>query len=150
MYPELQGKVAIVTGAARRGGLGAAMAQRLAAEGVRVIVSDIGQAAGPLLPVSAIGASDEMNVVAAEIIAAGGQALAMVCNLLDADSVEALVARTEQHFGGVDILVNNAGIGTLMKPIVELSLAEWDSVLGVNLRGVFAATQAVAPRFVAR
>jgi len=154
MYPELRGKVAIVTGAGRRGGLGAAMARRLAAEGCHVVVADIDVAAGPNLPIGAVGASDpmndEMNAVVAGIVAAGGSAVAIACNMLDAAAVEALVAQTEAHFGGVDILVNNAGIGYLMKPIVEMSLDEWDVVLGVNLRGVFAATQAVARRFLAQ
>ncbi len=59
-----------------------------------------------------------------------------------------MVVQTEAVFGGVDILVNNAGVGYLMKPIVEMSLEEWDMVLGVNLRGVFAATQAVAIRMI--
>ena len=150
MYPELRDKVAIVTGAGRPGGLGAAMAQRLAAEGARVVVADIGAAAGPHLPASAVGASDEMQAVVAQIAAAGGSAVAIACNMLDECAVEALVAQTEARFGGVDILVNNAGIGYLMKPIVEMTMAEWDTVLGVNLRGVFAATQAVAKRLIAR
>jgi NAD(P)-dependent dehydrogenase (short-subunit alcohol dehydrogenase family) len=147
-YPELRGKVAIVTGAGRRGGLGAAMAERLASEGAKVVVADIGAPAGPNLPASAIGASDEMNAVAAAITGRGGEAAAIACNMLDAASVEALVAQTVARFGGVDILVNNAGIGYLMKPIVEMSLDEWDAVLGVNLRGAFAATQAVAKRLI--
>jgi NAD(P)-dependent dehydrogenase (short-subunit alcohol dehydrogenase family) len=149
-YPELQGKVAIVTGAGRRGGLGAAIAERLAAEGAKVVVADIGAAAGAHLPASAIGASGEMQAVVADIVGAGGSAVALPCNMLDGAAVERLVADTVGHFGAVDILVNNAGIGYLMKPIVEMSLDEWDTVLGVNLRGVFAATQAVARRFVAQ
>jgi len=149
-YPELRGKVAIVTGAGRLGGLGAAIAMRLAAEGARVVVADLGAAAGPHLPASAIGASDEMKAVLAEIVAQGGQALALPCNMLDGTAVEQLVADTVAACGGVDILVNNAGIGYLMKPIVEMSLDEWDAVLGVNLRGVFAATQSVARRFISQ
>ncbi len=150
MYAELSGKVAIVTGAGRQGGLGAAMALRLAAEGVKVVVSDIGAAAGTKLPALAIGASDEMKAVVAQITAAGGKAVALACNMLDAASIESLVARTVQHYGAVDILVNNAGIGYLMKPIVEMSMEEWDMVQGVNLRGVFAATQAVAKRLISQ
>ena len=150
MYPELQGKVAIVTGAGRRGGLGAAIAQRLAAEGARIVVADLGAAAGLSLPAAAVGASDEMQAVVSDIRATGGQAIALTCNMLDAAAIEKLVANTEAHFGGVDILVNNAGIGYLMKPLVEMTLDEWDSVLGVNLRGVFIATQAVAKRLIAQ
>ncbi len=151
---ELQGKVAIVTGAGRRGGLGAAIAQRLAADGAKVVIADLAAAPageiGKLLPASAIGASDEMRAVAAEINASGGQAITLPCNMLDGAAVEKLVAETVAHWGFVDILVNNAGIGYIMKPIVEMSLDEWDTVLGVNLRGVFAATQAVAKRFTAQ
>ena len=154
MYAELHGRVAIVTGAGRRGGLGAAIAMRLAAEGAKVVVADIGAApggsAGAHLPASLIGASDEMQAVVAEIAAAGGRAIALPCNMLDGAAIESLVADTVKHFGAVDILVNNAGIGYLMKPIVEMSLEEWDAVLGVNLRGVFAATQAVARRFISQ
>ena len=136
-YPELAGKVAIVTGAGRAGGLGAAMAQRLAAEGARVVVADVGDGA-------------PMQAVVSQITAAGGQAVALACDMLDGAAVEALVAQTQQLFGGVDILVNNAGIGFLMKPIIEMPLDEWDRVLGVNLRGAFAATQAVAKRLIAQ
>ena len=149
-YPELAGKIAIVTGAGRRGGLGAAIAQRLAAEGARVVIADLGVPAGSLLPTSAIGASDEMQAVVESIEKAGGQARALPVNMLDGAAVAKLVADTVQAYGGVDILVNNAGVGYLMKPILEMTLDEWDTVLGVNLRGVFAATQAVARQLVAQ
>lgn len=149
-YPELAGKVAIVTGSGRSGGLGAAIAARLAEEGARVVIADIGSAAGPNLPEGAIGATAEMEAVVASIQARGGSAIAVPCNMLDGAAVEALAAEAERHFGGIDILVNNAGVGYLMKPIVDMSLSEWDTVLGVNLRGVFAATQAVARRMIAQ
>jgi meso-butanediol dehydrogenase/(S,S)-butanediol dehydrogenase/diacetyl reductase len=136
-YPELRGKVAIVTGAGRRTGLGEAIALRLAGEGAKVVIADR-------------VIDEEAKAVLAGVAAAGGAALALPCDMLDGAAVEKLVADTVAHFGGVDILVNNAGIGYLMKPIVEMSLEEWDTVLGVNLRGVFAATQAVAKRFMAQ
>jgi NAD(P)-dependent dehydrogenase (short-subunit alcohol dehydrogenase family) len=129
-YPELKGKVA--------------------SEGVRVIVSDIGAPAGPNMPASAIGASDEMNAVVDGIRQAGGEAAAVACNVLDPASVQALVDKTVARYGGVDILVNNAGIGYLMKSILDLSVEEWDTTLGVNLRGVFLATQAAARQMVAQ
>jgi NAD(P)-dependent dehydrogenase (short-subunit alcohol dehydrogenase family) len=149
-YPDLAGKTAIVTGAGRRGGLGEAMAHRLAREGVRVVVSDLGVPSGPHLQTGAIGTTAQMQAIVTAIEAAGGTASAVACNMLDGKAIEALVAETERLYGAVDILVNNAGIGYLMKPIVELSLDEWDAVLGVNLRGVFAATQAAARRMIAR
>ncbi len=150
MYPELAGKVAIVTGAGRQGGLGEAMAQRLTTEGVRVVIADLGAPAGPRLPADCIGTTPEMQAVLTRIRETGGEAIAVACNMLDAAAIESLIARTEQTYGAIDILVNNAGIGYLMKQIVELSLDEWDTVLGVNLRGVFVATQCAARRMIAR
>ncbi len=156
-YPELHGKVAIVTGAGRRGGLGAAIAQRLAAEGAKVVLADLptevptDQPADQPVDLQQDAAPrTELQAVVADIAAAGGQALALTCDMLDGAAVERLVADTVRVWGGVDILVNNAGVGNVMKPIVDMSLDEWDTVLGVNLRGVFAATQAVARHFISQ
>ncbi len=148
MYPELKGKVAIITGAGRAAGLGAAMARRLAAEGCRIVIADIGQSAGPETPPEAIGASAEMNAMVDEIRAQGGEATAIACNVLEEDQVEALIERSVAHFGRLDILVNNAGIGYIMKPIVEMATSDWDAVLGVNLRGVFLCTRAAARQMI--
>lgn len=137
MYPDLAGKVAIVTGSGRRKGLGEAMVRRLAAEGCRVVVSDIGAARGAEIPASAIGSLSEMQQIVAEIRAAGGDAIGLTCDVLEERQVEALVAQTVAHFGRLDIMVNNAGIGYLMKPLTEMDQNSWDTVLGVNLRGVF-------------
>ncbi|HPF27252.1 MAG TPA: SDR family NAD(P)-dependent oxidoreductase [Steroidobacteraceae bacterium] len=137
MYPDLEGKVAIVTGAGRRKGLGEAMARRLAAEGCKVVLSDLGAAQGPEMPATAIGTRSELDEIVADIRASGGEAHAVVCNVLQEAEVAALVAATAKHYGQLDIMVNNAGIGYLMKPIIETEQSSWDAVLGVNLRGVF-------------
>lgn len=137
MYADLKGKVAIVTGSGRPKGLGEAMARRLAAEGCRVVVSDIGAARGKEMPSEAIGSTSEMDQIVAGIRAAGGEATGVTCDVLEEAQVEALVARAVAQYGRLDIMVNNAGIGYLMKPIVETEQASWDAVLGVNLRGVF-------------
>lgn len=137
MYPDLAGKVAIVTGSGRRKGLGEAMVRRLAAEGCRVVVSDIGAARGAEIPASAIGSQSEIQQIVAEIRAAGGDAIGLTCDVLEERQVEALVAQTVAHYGRLDIMVNNAGIGYLMKPLTEMDQNSWDAVLGVNLRGVF-------------
>ena len=137
MYADLQSKVAIVTGSGRPKGLGEAMARRLAAEGCKVVISDLGAAQGEAMPASAIGSTAEMDGIVAAIRAAGGEAIGLTCNVLEESQVEALVARTVAHYGRLDIMVNNAGIGYLMKPVVEMSQADWDTVLGVNLRGAF-------------
>jgi meso-butanediol dehydrogenase/(S,S)-butanediol dehydrogenase/diacetyl reductase len=137
MYPDLEGKVAIVTGSGRPRGLGLAMVQRLAAEGCKVVVSDIGAPRGRELPADAIGTADEMAESVRALRAAGAEATGITCDVLDEDSVAALVRDTVRAYGRLDIMVNNAGIGYLMQPLVETDLASWDAVLGVNLRGVF-------------
>jgi meso-butanediol dehydrogenase/(S,S)-butanediol dehydrogenase/diacetyl reductase len=147
-FPDLAGKVALITGAGRAQGLGEAMARRLAAEGCKVVVTDVGRARGPEMPVTAVGTDEEMAQVAASIRAAGGECTAMALDVLEEAQVEAVVAATVAKYGSLDILVNNAGIGYLMKPILEMSLAEWDAVLGVNLRGAFIATKHGAAQMV--
>lgn len=136
-YPELAGKVAVITGAGRRKGLGEAMAKRLAAEGVKVVLTDIGHAAGDNMPEQAVGTSAEMEEIAAEIRAAGGEVATYACNVLEPQEVQAAAEFALGHFGSLDIWVNNAGIGYLMEPIVDMAVDKWDAVLGVNLRGTF-------------
>lgn len=137
MYPDLKGKVACITGAGRHRGLGEAMAKRLAAEGCRVVVSDVGAPRGSELPQDAIGTTSEMDEIVREIRAAGAEAAAIVCDVLEEAQVSALVQGTVERYGRLDIMVNNAGIGYLMQPLIETDQARWDAVLGVNLRGVF-------------
>lgn len=150
MYPDLEGKVAIVTGAGRPHGLGEAMASRLAAEGCEVVIADLGVAQGEQMPDEAIGNTAEMEAVVEEIQAAGGKAHAFPCNMLEEQQVEQLVAQTVAVAGRVDILVNNAGIGYLMSKLVDLDASDWDAVLGVNLRGVFLATKHAARQMIAQ
>lgn len=136
-YAELRGKVAVITGAGRRKGLGEAMARRLAAEGVRVVLTDIGRPGGEHLPAEAVGTNAEMEEIAAEIRADGGDVATFQCNVLEPQEVQAAAEFALGHFGGLDIWINNAGIGYLMEPVVEMGVDKWDAVLGVNLRGAF-------------
>ncbi len=149
-YPDLKGKVAIVTGSGRAKGLGEAMVRRLAAEGCCVVVSDIGAPRGAQIPAEAIGSSAGIEQVVTAIRAAGGEATGLACDVLEESSVEALVAGTVAHYGRLDIMVNNAGIGYLMKPLVEMDQASWDAVLGVNLRGVFFGIKHAARQMIAQ
>ena len=150
VYTDLEGKVAIVTGSGRAKGLGEAMAKRLAAEGCRVVVSDIGTPRGEEIPVDAIGTSSGIDQVVAGIRTAGGEAIGITCDVLEESSVQALIARTVAHYGRLDIMVNNAGIGYLMKPLVEMEQSNWDAVLGVNLRGVFFGVKHAAIQMIAQ
>ncbi|WP_226702844.1 SDR family NAD(P)-dependent oxidoreductase [Microbulbifer elongatus] len=136
-YPELKDKVAVITGAGRRDGLGEAMARRLAAEGVKVVLTDIGHGQGEHLPEDAVGTSAEMEEIACELRDAGGDVATFNCNVLEPQEVQAAAEFALGHFGGLDIWVNNAGIGYLMEPVVEMGVDKWDAVLGVNLRGAF-------------
>ncbi|MEN1926619.1 SDR family NAD(P)-dependent oxidoreductase [Luteimonas qiangzhengi] len=136
-FPELKDKVALITGAGRAGGLGEGIARRLAAEGCRVVITDIGKDRGAEMPPSAIGSDEEVARTAAAIRADGGDCTAMSLDVLEESQVEAVIAEITATFGGIDILVNNAGIGYLMKPLTEMDASEWDAVQGVNLRGAF-------------
>lgn len=116
--------VAVVTGGGR--GLGSAIAAHLAAEGVKVVVA--GRSAGPL------------NAVATIVADAGGEALPVVTDVTDADSVRALFATAVEHFGCVDVLVNNAGV-TGQTNLVDLDEDEWQRIFDTNVRGMFLCTR---------
>ncbi|MDX2144824.1 MAG: SDR family NAD(P)-dependent oxidoreductase [Rhodospirillaceae bacterium] len=136
MY-NLTGKVAIVTGAGRHRGLGEAMAKRLAKDGAKVLVHDIGVLKGDIAPAHGVGQKAELDQIVDEIKAAGGQAAGFTGDMLVEKDVAALVDFAVKTFGRLDILVNNAGIGYLFGPLVDMTQEHWDAVLGVNLRGCF-------------
>ncbi|WP_282268319.1 SDR family NAD(P)-dependent oxidoreductase [Stenotrophomonas sp. PS02298] len=150
-FPELQGKVALITGAGRRAGLGEGIARRLLQEGCKVVLTDIGQVRGAEMPVTAVGTDEELAQVAAELAAStGGECVAMALDVLEEAQVEAVVKATVERFGRLDILVNNAGIGYLMKSLVDIDAREWDAVLGVNLRGAFLAIKHAGRQMIAQ
>ncbi len=130
---RLQDKVAIVTGAAQ--GIGRATALLFAREGARVAVADIQVEAA--------------TATADEIKAAGGDALAVAVNTADRASVEAMVRAVLDSYGQIDILINNAGI-LRDAQLLKLTEENFDAVIGVNLKGVFNCTQAVAAHMVER
>ncbi len=149
-YRELTGKVAVVTGAGRLRGLGAAMAQRLAAEGCKVVVHDLGRTSGDIAPEHGVGQEKELEQVASQIRAEGGDCTAFMGDMLVEDDVRRLVAFTVQSYGRLDIWINNAGIGYLVAPVVEMTQETWDAVLGVNLRGCFFGMKHAAAQMIAQ
>lgn len=145
----LQGRVALCTGAGRRDGLGAAILRRLAAEGCRVVVTDLG-VPGPNTEAHRIGTTDEMEAVVAEIRATGAEAISVPLDVRDETQVQASIARAVEAFGGLDILVNNAGIGYLMEPLLDVTRERWQAVLEVNLMGAFLCTKHAARQMIAQ
>jgi meso-butanediol dehydrogenase/(S,S)-butanediol dehydrogenase/diacetyl reductase len=148
VYPELQGKVAVVTGSGRRGGLGAAIARRLASEGARIVLHDLGRAQGEAAPAHGVGQIDEMQAVADEIRALGAEVSVFAADMRVEREVEALIAHASATFGRLDILVNNAGVGYLFGPLLDTTEERWQTVLGVNLTGAFFALKHAARQMV--
>jgi cyclopentanol dehydrogenase len=126
---RLQGKIAIVTGAAA--GLGAAQAQALCAEGAKVVFGDIADEAGQALE--------------ATIRDAGGEARYVHLNVAEEVDWIAAVNATLGWYGRIDVLVNNAGIVIRKVLIEERTVEDWDRVMAINLRGVFLGTKHVIP-----
>jgi len=118
---SVDNKVAIVTGAAS--GIGKAAALLLAAEGARVVVSDIDDKRG--------------NETVEEIKSKGGEAIFVRADTSSPEDNEALVEQTLSHFGALDIAVNNAGIGGELGKTGEYTLEGWQKVIDINLSGVF-------------
>ena len=139
----LEGKVALVTGAGRHGGLGQAICARLAVEGCRVALTDIGEPQ-PLMGAGHIGSSAEMEQVAAGLREIGPEILALPMDVRDEAQVEAAIAAVVARFGRLDILVNNAGIGYLFSPIMEMPADFWKAVMDVNVLGPFLCTKHAA------
>jgi meso-butanediol dehydrogenase/(S,S)-butanediol dehydrogenase/diacetyl reductase len=122
---ELDGKVAVVTGAA--GGIGRATAECLAKHGARLVLADI--------------RADDVAEVAAQL----GGAIGVEHDARESASAQALAAKTYEAFGRADILVNNAGVSSLVQPAVQVTDEEWDRVMDINARGVFVVTRAFLP-----
>ena len=129
---SLVGQVAVITGAGR--GIGAAIAAKIAAMGAAVVLA--GRTREPLESTSDA------------IVKAGGQAEAVVCDVMHLSSVEALAAHIDKTLGRLDILVNNAGIGGFGGPLHQLPSESWDEVLNTNLRGVYYCIRALAPLMI--
>jgi NAD(P)-dependent dehydrogenase (short-subunit alcohol dehydrogenase family) len=131
---DLNGKVALVTGASR--GIGRATAEAFAAAGARVVLASRKQA--------------DLDAAAEAIRASGGEALAVAAHTGDDAAVEALVARAVEAFGGVDVLFNNAATNPHFGPILTADMGQWDKTLDVNLKGYFRLAKACVPVMRAR
>jgi len=133
--PTLNAKTLFITGASR--GIGKAIALRAARNGARIVVAAKTAEPDPRLP-------GTIHSAAAEIEAAGGQALALVVDVRDAAQVQAAVEQAVQRFGGIDVLVNNA---SAIHPhgILETPAKRYDLMMDINVRGTFLLTKAALP-----
>ena len=152
MYPDINGKVAIVTGSGRKGGLGEAMAKRLAAEGAKLVIHDIGQTKGEIAPAHGVGdARPRWRQIAAEIRdrrRRGDRSSPPTCwwRMRSPPSIGHAVST----YGRIDILINNAGVGYMFGPLTEMTAERWNTVLNVNLRGSFFAMKHAAKQMIAQ
>ena len=126
---RIEGKVALVTGGAK--GIGKAACLRLAEEGATVAVTDVD--------------SKEGAAVVQQITEAGGAAAYWDLDVSDAAAVKTVFEQVHAQFGRLDVLVNNAGISGADKPTHEVTEAEWDQVMNVNVKGVFLCTKYAVP-----
>lgn len=145
---KLEGKTAVITGSGRRKGLGEAIARRLAAEGARIVISDIGTARDAATGEQHIGTTEEMEAIASEIRGLGVAVSTKACDVRALAEVQALAAHAIDEHGSLDIWVNNAGIGYIMKPLLEVTEDDWRAVIDVNLTGCFFGLRAAAEQMV--
>ncbi len=130
---EFSNRVAVVTGAAS--GIGRAMAERFAAEGMKIVLADVEEAA--------------LAKTAQEMKASGAEVFASRTDVADAKAVEALAEAVYSRFAAAHIVCNNAGVASRAVPCWEQSLEDWQWVLGVNLWGVIHGIRAFVPRMIA-
>jgi NADP-dependent 3-hydroxy acid dehydrogenase YdfG len=133
MTEELKGQLAVVTGAAR--GIGAAISKRLASMGATVIL--------------AARDKQKLSEVQSQIQSTGGTTHIAELDLLDENSISNLAKTVETGYRRCDILINNAGIGLLGKSLIEMEPADWDNLMGTNLRGPYLMVRALAPLMIA-
>lgn len=130
---NLEGKVALITGAGR--GIGRAIADRFVKEGVKVAL--------------VARSGDQLDQAVQEITDDGGIAISVPTDITDEEQVKDMVCVTEQELGPIDILVNNAGVMSL-KPIVDTTVEEWIRIMDTNLLGVFLCSKYILPSMMER
>jgi NAD(P)-dependent dehydrogenase (short-subunit alcohol dehydrogenase family) len=131
VFPGLKDRVVIITGAGQ--GIGRVFAKAFARAGSRTVIAEVNEKTAAS--------------VSAEIMAAGGQALAVATDVAEETSIKEMIGIVEDQYGRIDVLINNAGIfSTLeMRPFDQIPLDEWEQVLRVNLTGPFLCARAVLP-----
>lgn len=131
---DLEGKVAVITGAAS--GIGAATAMRLAAGGARLVLGDVEE--------------EPLRLLTGRLAEEGAETVCVCADVSEVGDVEALLAKGVDHFGSVDVVCNNAGVGLLPRRTDRLELIDWEWVLQVNLWGVINGIRVFLPYMLAR
>lgn len=143
---SLDGKVAFVTGAGRRRGIGRAAAVELARAGADVIVTDLARPGPRIAGIPTVAEDDTgLQEAAAEIVALGRRSLALPLDVTNEADVIAAVDTAVARFGGIDILFNNAGTAVGVKPFMELSRSDWETSWQVHVMAMVYTCRAVVP-----
>ena len=147
---DLDGKIALITGAGGMRGGGRATVMKLAGQGSDVALSDVRREVSDLPPAEIRNEWGGIETVSQEVQALGRRAVPIYCDLSDPNEIERLVERTMTEFGRIDILVNNARaiIGRDKVPVTQLDKEVWDHFLAINTTAVFLTTKAVAPHMI--
>src|SRR4249919_2169089 len=135
---NLHGKTLFITGASR--GIGLAIARRAARDGANIVIAAKSAVPNPKLP-------GTIHTAAAEVVAAGGQALPIACDIREEEQVQAAVAQAVERFGGIDILVNNAS-AIWLRGVLDTPMKRFDLMQQVNSRGSFVCAQACLPHLL--
>ncbi|MFI5035467.1 MAG: SDR family NAD(P)-dependent oxidoreductase [Acidimicrobiales bacterium] len=141
-------KVAIVTGAARKGGIGRAIARRLLVDGYRVVVSDLVRPMESHPDYEGSGANELDECV--ENLGGAPRVVGVGCDVRDEAQVETLLDVALAQFGRLDVMVNNAGIAIGLGPVAELTLSDWQVNLDVMATGVFLCSRGAVRRMIAQ
>ena len=149
MDTGLRDKVAVVTGSGRIGGIGQAIAAGLAAEGAKVVLSDIGRPFEDF-PDYEVAKRSDVDRFADELRAKGTEVEVIFADVAKEADVVALVERTVARFGGIDVMVNNAGIGLGLVPVVELTVDAWRRNLDVMALGTMLGIREAGKRMIAQ
>jgi len=145
----LTGRVALVTGASKPNGIGAAIALRLAAEGADVVVADLCEQLSPDYPgYCRTGSNEELEALSERLRGLGVRSLPMPLDVTSTEMVSALAARVEQEFGRLNILCNNAGGAPGPQTIANMEERAWQKTIEINLTGTWRMTKYFTPLLV--
>jgi len=145
---ELDGRVALITGAARKGGLGRAFALELGRLGAAVVISDVPGASEDLTEEERAAGWRGLLSLAEELKALGRRTLVLDMDVTDSGSVDAGVAALIAEFGRLDILINNAGFSRTGRALHEIPESEWLEVIDVSLNGTYRCCRAAIPHLI--